>query len=136
MQQLQEEKPTEVLVFNTETANKLELEDVEEWQLDMVSDRRRHPRFPVTVLHILEMECFRELDVVDISSQGICILRKGWRFIPGGKIVFDIIYRDRFVIKNAKALILRVDDESIGCKFLNISERVGAKLIQFAIAAT
>ncbi len=136
MQYPQEERATEVFVFDTQTVDILELEETEEWQMEILSDRRRHPRALVTVLHILELEAFRELEVIDLSSQGICIQRNGWRFTLGEQIVFDIIYKDRFVIKNAKARVRRVDDTSIGCEFMNISSIVGAKLMRFAVAAT
>ena len=58
MQYPQEERATEVFVFDTQTVDILELEETEEWQMEILSDRRRHPRALVTVLHILELEAF------------------------------------------------------------------------------
>lgn len=119
--------------FETEDTAVLELED-DYWKMEIVSERRRAPRVYAPVLHVLESVMFRQLDVIDVSKSGIRVQRNGWRFIPGDPILFDIIYQDRFVIKNTRARVVRVDMQSIGCRFINISPVVGVKLVQFVSA--
>ncbi len=134
MQSYQQSIQSEAFVFDAEDSHIMELEN-DDWQMQIVADRRRAPRISVSVLHILETDNFRELDVVDLSMSGLRISHNGWRFTPGDRLIFDIIYRDRFVIKNARARVVRVNDSYIGCKFINIAPAVGEKLARLAAFA-
>lgn len=134
MQHYPEQLQTKAYALDAQAKSVFELENADAWEMEAPLDRRCHVRYPVTVLHILEIHTFRELDVLDLSMRGMRVRHNGWRFTCGEKIVFDLIYRDRFIIKNARARVVRRDADSLGCLFENISPEVGAKLTRFAAA--
>jgi len=108
----------------------LEIEGVDD------DERRTHSRLPSINARILLENTVRELPVRDVSLGGVAIQHEGWRFKEKDTLCFDLIHRYKVILTSVQAQVVRKDNETIGCEYLNLAPEQKAVLESYLLALT
>lgn len=93
------------------------------------AERRRNRRIPTPGISILINPSARQLQVRDMSMSGLSAAHEGWLFKLDQVISLDLYDSWKVLMKDLQCRVIRIDDETMGCVFMNFDQAATTRLL-------